>query len=131
MISQEFRILSTPSLRRKVTATTAESLVGGDVGIKKLICLSDGTKIQNLQCLKKNERRLTIRQRRLSRKKKGSKNRGKEVQRVARVHQKIRRQREDYQWKVVKVSKGDLIGFEDLEIKSMKTRCRPLIGKLI
>ena len=106
-----------------------KTVIGGDVGIKKLISLSDGTQIKNPQFLKKNERRLTIRQRRLSRKKKGSKNRGKEAQRVARVHQKIRRQREDYQWKVAKViaSKGDLIGFEDLEIQNMKARCRPQV----
>jgi putative transposase len=106
-----------------------KTVIAGDVGIKKLVSLSDGTLIENPQYLKKNERRLTLRQRRLSRKKKGSKNRGKAAQRVAKVHQKIRRKREDYQWKVAKViaSKGDLIGFEDLQIQNMKARCRPQI----
>ena len=107
-----------------------KTVIAGDVGIKKLVSLNDGTLIKNPQFLKKNERRLRIRQRRLSRKKKGSKNRSKEAQRVARVHQRIRRQREDYQWKVAKViaSKGDLIGFEDLQIQNMKARCRSQVA---
>ncbi|NEU71833.1 transposase [Hassallia byssoidea VB512170] len=54
-----------------------QTIQGADVGIKKLVALSDGTMIGNPQFLKKSERILRIRQRRVSRKKKGSNNRKK------------------------------------------------------
>lgn len=46
---------------------------------------------------------------------------------MARVHQKIRRQRQDYQWKAAKqiASSADIIIFEDLNLKAMKARCKP------
>jgi putative transposase len=104
-----------------------ESIVGVDVGIKKLASLSDGTLISNPQFLKKSERGLRIRQRRVSRKKKGSNKRKKAAIQLSRLHQKIRRQREDYQWKQAKIiaSKANIIVFEDLNIKGMKSRCKP------
>jgi putative transposase len=104
-----------------------ESIVGVDVGIKKLASLSDGTLISNPQFLKKSERRLRIRQRRVSRKKKGSNKRKKAAIQLSRLHHKIRRQREDYQWKQALIisSKADITVFEDLNIKGMKSRCKP------
>jgi putative transposase len=104
-----------------------ESIIGIDVGIKKLASLSDGTLISNPQFLKKSERILRIRQRRVSRKKKGSNKRKKAAIQLSRLHQKIRRQREDYQWKQAKLvaSKAHVIVFEDLNIKGMKSRCKP------
>jgi putative transposase len=104
-----------------------ESIQGVDVGIKKLASLSNGILITNPQFLKRSERRLQIRQRRVSRKQKGSHNRKKAATRLARLHQKIRRQREDYQWKQAKLiaSSSDIIVFEDLNIKGMKSRCKP------
>ncbi len=104
-----------------------KSIQGVDVGIKKLASLSDGTLITNPQFLKKSERRLRIRQRRVSRKQKGSRKRKKVAIRLSRLHQKIRRQREDYQWKQAKIiaSKANIIVFEDLNIKGMKSRCKP------
>jgi putative transposase len=70
---------------------------------------------------------LEIRQRRLSRKKNGSKNRAKARQRVARLQQKVRCVRSDYQWKLAKriAASADLIGFEDLNTKGMQGRCKP------
>jgi putative transposase len=104
-----------------------KTCVGVDVGIKKLVSLSNGELIANPRFDKQSERRLRIRQRRLNRKKKGSNNRKKTANRVAKVHQKIRRQRQDYQWKVAKqiAESADLIVFEDLNVKGMKARCRP------
>jgi putative transposase len=104
-----------------------ESIQGVDVGIKKLASLSDGTLIPNPQFLKKSERQLRIRQRRVSRKQKGSRKRKRAAIQLSRLHQKIRRQREDYQWKQAKIiaSKANIIVFEDLNIKGMKSRCKP------
>ncbi len=104
-----------------------KTIQGADVGIKKLVALSDGIMIENPQFLKKSKRRLSLRQRRVSRKQKGSNNRAKTAKRLARTHQKIRRQREDHQWKAAKriALHADITVFEDLNIKAMKSRCKP------
>ena len=109
------------------TPEQCQTIQGADVGIKKLVALSDGTMIKNPQFLKASERRLSIRQRRVSRKQKGSNNRAKAAKQLARVHQKIRRQREDYQWKCAKkiASNADITVFEDLNVTGMNSRCKP------
>lgn len=114
-----------------------ETIQGADVGIKKLVSLRDGTIIPNPQLFKKFERRLGIRQRRVTRKKKGSWNRKKALLLVRRLHQQIRRLREDYQWKTGnKIAVGaDVTVFESLKIKNMIARCKqkkdPATGKYL
>jgi putative transposase len=104
-----------------------QSVNGVDLGIKKIAAMADGTVEPNPQIGKQFQRRLEIRQRCLSRKKKGSKNRAKARQRVARLHQKIGRVRSNYQWKLARriAASADVIGFEALNIKGMKGRCQP------
>jgi len=70
--------------------------VGIDVGLKDLAILSDGTKLENPKFLQEKERTLKIRQRRLSRKVKGSKNRNKARLVVAKVHAGIKDARTDF-----------------------------------
>ena len=114
------------------TFDKCETIQGADVGIKKLVALSDGTMIENPRFQQQGNRRLTIRQRRVSRKNKGSNNRKKAAKRLARTHQKIRRQREDYQWKTAKkvAINADITVFENLNIKGMKSRCKPKIDPI-
>jgi putative transposase len=76
---------------KKVKAT-----VGIDVGLKDLATLSNGEKLPNPKFLQRKERRLKIRQRRLSRKVKGSKNRNKARLVIARIHAKVADTRRDY-----------------------------------
>lgn len=104
-----------------------ETIIGCDVGVKKIAALSNGKTIPNPQFAKKLERRLKIRQRRLSRKKKGSNNRQKAGKTVAKVHRDIRRRRQDFQWKIGQkiASMADVISFEALNIQGMKKRCKP------
>jgi len=64
---------SMPSLPQK-TSTELNTIIGCDVGIKKIAAMSSGKIISNPQIGKQLERRLRIRQKRLSRKKKGSNN---------------------------------------------------------
>lgn len=103
------------------------TVLGVDVGIRKIVSLSNGITLENPNFLKKQQRRLEIRQRSLSRKKKGSGKRKKDRRRVARLHQRILRQREDFQWKTGKkiAHLADVIAFEELNVKGMKTRCKP------
>jgi putative transposase len=117
---------SVPEFPKK-TIDELQSVNGVDRGIKKIAAMADGTVEPNPHIGKRFQRCLEIRSRRLSRKKKGSKNRAKARARVARLHQKITRVRSDYQWKLAKkiASSADVIGFEDLNIKGMKARCKP------
>jgi putative transposase len=73
-----------------------DAQVGIDVGIKTLATLSNGQKLENPRHLIRKERRLKIRQRRLSRKVKGSSNRKKAKLVVAKQHAKIADTRKDY-----------------------------------
>lgn len=60
-------------------------------------------------------------QRKLARKQKGSINYHKQANRVARVHQRVRRQRQDFHYKTAHklVKQYDLIAVEDLNIKGL------------
>lgn len=95
--------------------------IGVDVGIEKFAALSDGTIIDNPKYLRKSEVKLKHEQRCLSRKKKGSNSRKKQRNRVARLHRKIRNQRNDFLHKEsrILVENYDVIIFEDLKIKNM------------
>ncbi len=103
-----------------------KTIVGCDVGIKKIAALSNGEMIPNPKIAQKLERRLKIRQRRLSRKKKGSNNWQKAGKVVAKVHRDIRRRRQDFQWKIGQkiAAMADVISFEALNIQGMKKRCK-------
>jgi len=104
-------------------------IIGCDLGIKKLVHLSDGTQIENPKfgTSKKFKRLLKIRQRRVNRKVKGSKNRKKTAKIVGRLHQKATNKRDAYQWKVANqiASRNiDAIALEDLNISGMIRRCK-------
>lgn len=104
-------------------------VIGCDMGLTKLVYLSDGTQIKNpkFSITKKAKRTLKIRQRRVSRKAKGSKNRKKAAKKLGLFHQKISDKRQAYHWKVANkiVSRNvDAIALEDLNISGMMRRCR-------
>ncbi len=95
--------------------------VGVDVGLNSLITLSNGKKIEPPKFLSKSEKKLARGQRRLSRRKKGSKNREKQRIKVAKLHRKIREQRTDFNHNLSRMlaDNYDLIAFEDLRIGNM------------
>lgn len=113
--------------------TDIQSSVGIDVGINKLVSISDGSFIENPKFAtnKRIMRRMRIRQRRVNRKVKGSKNRSKAGIRVAKLHKQIADKREGYQWQAANkiVKTADVIVREDLNIKAMKSRCKPKKSK--
>ena len=112
---------------------TVESAVGIDVGINKLVSLTDGSFIENPRFAtnKKTRRQLRIRQRRVNRKIIGSNNRRKAGIEVAKVHKKIVNKRNDYNWKAANkiVETADAVIREDLNITGMKSRCKAKRGK--
>ena len=98
-----------------------KSAVGIDLGLNEIATLSTGEKVENPRWLRRSEKKLAKVQRRLSRKKKGSKNRQKQKTVVAKTHRKIRNQRTDFNHKISRelVNHYDLIIFEDLKVKNM------------
>jgi putative transposase len=96
-------------------------MVGIDVGIQEFYSDSSGNVVNNPKYLEKSMRKLVREQRRLSRKQKGSNNRNKQRVKVARVHEKIISQRNDFLQKqsTLLISENQTICIEDLNVKGM------------
>lgn len=95
--------------------------VGVDVGIASFATLSTGEKIENPRHLRQASETLTKYHRRLSKKKKNSKNRAKARKKVALAHLKVGRTRKDFHHKTAKklVDRFDRIAVEDLNVKGL------------
>ncbi len=111
----------TVDIAKKIEKVPIKTKTGVDVGLESLLTLSNGEKIEPQKFYRRSEESLAWEQRKLSRKKKGSANRKKQVIKVAKVHRKIRNQRKDSNHKTSKglVKTFDYIVFEDLQIKNM------------
>jgi putative transposase len=92
-----------------------------DVGLKSLVALSTGETIQYPKYYIRDEKKLTVAQRNLSRKKKGSSNCQKAKTKVAKIHQKIQNYRDEFFHQISRklVDSADLIVFENLNIQGM------------
>ncbi|MGB8690208.1 MAG: transposase [Microcoleus sp.] len=100
--------------------------IGLDVGLKEYYTDSNGITVENPRFLLHGEKVLKRYQRRVSKKIKGSKNRGKARQILGKRHLKISRQRKDHAIKLARcvVQSNDLIAYEDLRIKNLvKNHC--------
>jgi len=94
---------------------------GIDLGIEAFATLSDGTRIFSPGWYRKAERSLKTTQRWVSRRKKGSNRRRKAVQLLAKAHQNVRRQRQDFHYKtaLTLIRANDVIYHEDLQRANM------------
>jgi putative transposase len=121
-------LLNLPEELPSVEEREINSVVGIDLGINKLVSLSDGSFVENPRFAtnKKTRRQLRLRQRRVNRKIKGSKNRRKAGIEVAKLHKKVADKRKSYQWQAATkiVQTADAVVHEDLNIKGMKARCK-------
>ena len=99
----------------------AGGMIGIDVGIKEFYSDSNGNTVNNPKYLEKSQRKLIREQRKLSRKQKSSNNRNKQRIKVAKVHEKITNQRNDFLQKqsTMLVSENQTICIEDLNVKGM------------
>ena len=99
-----------------------EFAIGIDLGLTDFAITSDGVKYANPRYLKKSLNKLAIEQRKLSRKKKGSKNRNKQRVKVARLHEKISNQRKDFLHKLSSelINENQVICLEDLQVKEIQ-----------
>ena len=98
-----------------------EDILGIDVGLKDFCITSDGEVVSNPKFGRSQKDRMKLLQRKLSHKKKGSKNRKKAQLKVARLHQKIVNQRTDFLHKVSTqlISENQAVAREDLNVQGM------------
>lgn len=98
-----------------------KSIVGLDLGIKKLITLSDSTTFDNNKYILKYEKRIKRLQRSLARKIKGSKNYYKCKNKLAILYSKLKNARNYYLHKITKqiTDDYDIITTEKLQTKNM------------
>jgi putative transposase len=103
--------------KREPTQTT----IGLDVGLNHFYTDSKGNVVENPRYLRKGEKALKRLQRKVSRKKKGSSNRVKARNKLARKHLKVSRQRKDFAVKLARcvVMSNDIVAYEDLKVRNM------------
>ncbi len=98
-----------------------QATIGIDMGIKAMLVLSDGTVYENPKALKSNMKSLKRMQRGLTRKVKGSNNRGKQQMKIARKYYRVTNIRKNaiHQATIAIVKKYDKIIVETLNVKGM------------
>ncbi len=119
----------------KVDTQLTGKMLGLDVGLKEFYTDSNGHTYPAPKFYRIGEKRLKFRQRRVSRKLKGSANRKKAINKLRRVHLRISGaltrtlrdwQREEHAKRVARcvIQSNDLVAYEDLRIKNLvKNHC--------
>ena len=98
--------------------------VGIDVGVKIFACTSENEMIEPVN-LDREIEKVRRMQKALSRKKRGSNNRSKARQKLAKAHLKLRNKRDDFLHKVSRrLSENQTVVVEDLNIKSMSAKAK-------
>lgn len=100
---------------------SVENKVGIDLGIKDLVITSNGERFQNPKALQRYQDKLVREQRKLSKKKLGSKNRIKQRIRVAKIYEKITNIRKDNLHKISRklINENQVIVSENLQVSNM------------
>lgn len=103
------------------TKSKPEKIVGIDLGLISFVTLDNGSTIDNPRFFKISQDKLAVRQRNLSRKKRGSESRKKAKKFVAEAYEHIRNQRLDFVRKQAKklFDNFDTVCFEDLDVKQL------------
>lgn len=94
---------------------------GFDLGLKDFAIFDSGEVVENPKYYRKTEYKIKKTQRRLSKCKKFSKNYKKVQLKLAKLHEKIKNQRKDFQHKISRqiVNENQVIVSEDLNVKGM------------
>ena len=109
------------NVERKEEFVSTGKGIGIDVGLNHFYTDSDGETVSNPRYLRKSEKALKRLQKRVSRKKKGSGNRKKAINKLGRKHLKVTRQRKDFAIKTTPgaVKSNDFVAYEELQVRNM------------
>jgi len=99
-----------------------DKFIGIDLGLHDIVVCSDGTRVEAPKHFRKAEHNLARRQRAFSRTQKGSNGHERARLKVARCHQKIKNQRNDFLQKLSTklIHENQVICLEDLSVKGME-----------
>jgi len=114
-----FSVIEAFKVEKRVTSGET---VGLDFGLKTFLTTDTGIKIQSPLFFKRGQRDIARLNQELSRKKRGSNNRNKAKQTLAKAHEKIANQRDNFQWQLAHdlCKHFDHIYIEDLNMKGMQ-----------
>jgi len=114
-------VIEDASVPSAMPVDDVKSVVGVDVGLKEFLTTSEGEAVPVQQHYRLAQRHLAHQQCCLSRQKEGSNRYKKQQNKVARIHQRIARQRQDFHYRTAHdlVKKYDLIAVEDLKVKNL------------
>jgi len=120
-LSGRWFVSITAETKEEPEKTTNTMKVGIDLGLDSFVHDTNGTKTDHPRCLRKSLDKLKREQRRLSRKKKGSNNRKRQRTKVARVHEWVVNQRDDFLHKLSHYYTANygFIGAEHLNVSGM------------
>jgi putative transposase len=106
---------------RKEEPIPTGKAIGIDVGLNHFYTDSDGETVANPRYLRKSEKALKRLQKQIPRKKKGSSNRKKAIEKLGRKHLKVSRQRKDFAIKTALcvIKSSDFVAYEDLQVRNM------------
>src|SRR4028119_2231255 len=109
------------NVERKEESVPTGKVIGIDVGLNHFYTDSDGETVSNPRYLRKSEKALKRLQKRVSRKKKGSSNNKKAIEKLGRKHLKVSRQRKDFAIKTALcvIKSSDFVAYEDLQVRNM------------
>lgn len=107
--------------RRPFPEVPLERVRGADMGLEKFVVLDDATSAEYPQFLRKSENKVKQIQQHFSRKEKGSKRRLGLGRMLSRLHLHVKRQREDFQNKLVHriFKESDVLVLEKLNVSRM------------
>ncbi len=111
------------TLEKELVAQEPSSILGVDLGLKNMVVTSAGDFFKAPKFIRQYQAKLRVAQKALSRCKKGSKRRAQAKLVVARVHEKIRNSRKDFNHKLSRIlvgeSENQAFAVENLNIKGM------------
>jgi putative transposase len=110
-----------PSQRKPLPAIPASRVRGADMGLNEFATFDDASSVKYPRFLRRSEDKIKHLQRHLSRKLTGSRRRRGLGRRLARLHLHVKRQREDFQNKLVHriFTENDVLVLEKLNVSGM------------
>jgi putative transposase len=124
---QFFVSMNIEERKKEVFGSNNGKFIGIDVGVKVFAYTSENEAIKHIN-LKKEISNIIKAQKVLSRRKRGSKNRVKAKQKLAKKHLKLKNKRNDFLHKITKkLSENQTIAVENLKIKNMSKSAKGTI----
>ena len=118
---------SVPQKEDEAICPTTQNSIGIDLGLERFLTCDNGSYIDIPRLLRKSSKRMAYLQYRKSKLTNNSKDKQKLYTTIAKLHQKIARQRLDFQFNVAYklFAKADVVFVEDLKLKNLIRRNKP------